>query len=433
MRPLRFCHITTFYPPHNFGGDGIGIQRLCKALARRGHHVHVLYDRDAYRTLSGGKDPEVLPDPDGIQITPLTSPMGKLSLLMTQQLGKPWAHGPAIAKILGDGQTRHYDVINFHNASLVGGPGLFAYGAALKLYMAHEHWLVCASHVLWRHGRELCTSRECLRCVLHHKRPPQLWRYTGLLEREGKHIDAFIAMSEWSRKKHLDYGFPFDMDVLPYFLPDPETSIPAEQPTALRPAPASAEPNSTSPHERPYFLFVGRLELIKGLQQVIPVFSRYADADLLIAGDGDYAATLRTLAGNNPRVKFLGRLPPDDLNRYYKHAQALLVPSLCYETFGIIVIESFRQGTPVIARDIGPLPEIVLAAGGGAVWRSEDELIAAMQRVQRDPAQRKAWAEAGERAYADHYCERVVVPGYFDIIRRAAERKNDQRVLDALR
>lgn len=415
MRPLRFCHLTTFYPPHNFGGDGIGIQRLCKALARRGHHVHVVYDRDAYRTLSGGKDPELTPDPDGIKITALESPLGKLSLLMTQQLGRPAAHAPLLRKLLAEGD---YDVINFHNASLVGGPGLFSYGDALKLYMAHEHWLVCASHVLWRYGRELCTSRDCLRCVLEHKRPPQLWRYTGLLEREGKHVDAFIAMSEWSRNKHKEYGFPFEMEVLPYFLPDPE------------PQPAVAA--SDSPHERPYFLFVGRLEMIKGLQQVIPVFSRYADADLLIAGDGDYAATLQSLAGNNPRVKFLGRVSPDALGRYYRHAQALLVPSMCYETFGIIVIEAFRQRTPVIARDIGPLPEIVLRAGGGAVFRSEDELLAAMRRVQSDPVQREAWAEAGQRAYADHYCEREVVPRYFDIIRRAAERRNDRRVLDAL-
>jgi glycosyltransferase involved in cell wall biosynthesis len=106
---------------------------------------------------------------------------------------------------------------------------------------------------------------------------------------------------------------------------------------------------------------------------------------------------------------------------------------MCYETFGIIVIESFRQGTPVIARDIGPLPEIVLRAGGGAVFKTPDELIAAMQKVQSDPAQRAAWAEAGQRAYADHYCESVVVPQYFEIIRRAAERKNDRALLDALK
>ena len=63
----------------------------------------------------------------------------------------------------------------------IGGPGCSRYGGdAVKLYMAHEHWLVCPTHVLWRHGRELCTGRECLRCTLRYQRPPQLWRYTGL-------------------------------------------------------------------------------------------------------------------------------------------------------------------------------------------------------------------------------------------------------------
>ena len=37
-------------------------------------------------------------------------------------------------------------------------------GDGIKLYTAHEHWLVCPMHVLWRHGRELCTGRQCLRC-----------------------------------------------------------------------------------------------------------------------------------------------------------------------------------------------------------------------------------------------------------------------------
>ena len=40
-RPLRFCMITTFFPPHNFGGDGIFVQRLSHELARRGKYVEV--------------------------------------------------------------------------------------------------------------------------------------------------------------------------------------------------------------------------------------------------------------------------------------------------------------------------------------------------------------------------------------------------------
>ncbi len=423
MRPLRFCHFTTFYPPHNFGGDGVGIQRLCRALARRGHEVTVVHDTDAFYSLHSGPDPVEQPEPEdsaSMRFVRLRSKLGKVSSLLTQQLGRPVVHAAAIRRVLDEGD---FDVVNFHNMSLVGGPGLLSYGDAVKLYMAHEHWLVCPSHVLWRHGRELCTGRECLRCVLSYRRPPQLWRYTNALAREGRHVDAFIAMSEFSRQKHAEFGFPFDMEVLSYFLPD----LPPQAAAETAPGPEDA-----SPHERPYFLFVGRLEKIKGLDDVIPLFRDYPDADLLIAGDGEYAGTLRELGKDLPRVKFLGRIPLDDLARYYRHAIALIVPSVCYETFGIILIEAFRQRTPVIARRIGPFPEIVERAGGGELFTTGAELLAALRRMQADPGRRDELARRGQEAFRENWCESAVLPRYLDIIRRAAQRRGDSRVLDAL-
>lgn len=63
MSGLRVCMLTTFYPPYNFGGDGIGVQRLSRALARRGHRVTVVHDADAYNLLSPTADPPPLPEP----------------------------------------------------------------------------------------------------------------------------------------------------------------------------------------------------------------------------------------------------------------------------------------------------------------------------------------------------------------------------------
>src|SRR5919106_3229385 len=51
-RPLRFCMLTTFYPPWSFGGDAIQVQRLSEALAERGHEVTVVHSLEAYRALS---------------------------------------------------------------------------------------------------------------------------------------------------------------------------------------------------------------------------------------------------------------------------------------------------------------------------------------------------------------------------------------------
>ena len=55
MSALRFLMLTTFYPPYNFGGDGIGIQRLSRGLVKRGHHVTVVHDADAYNCCTRGR------------------------------------------------------------------------------------------------------------------------------------------------------------------------------------------------------------------------------------------------------------------------------------------------------------------------------------------------------------------------------------------
>ncbi len=421
---LHFAMLATFYPPYNFGGDGMGILRLSQALVRRGHRVTVIHDGDAYVSLAG-KEPGSQGSgvggrgDDGVEIVTLRSRLGKVSNLLTQQMGRPVVHGARIRRELAE---RGVDVTVFHNVSLVGGPGLLAMGRGVSLYMAHEHWLVCPSHVLWRHGREVCTGRECLRCVLHYRRPPQLWRYTGYLERQARHVDAFIAMSEFSRQKHREFGFPYEMTVVPYFLPD------AEEGSGV----GDRGSEDARPHERPYFLFVGRLEKIKGLDDVIPMFRTFDRADLLIAGDGEYGATLRGLAGGNPRVRFLGRVAPADLSRYYRHAEALIVPSVCFETFGIILIEAFRQGTPVVARRIGPFPEIVEAAGGGDLFATGAELEAALHRYLDDPARRTRLGASGRRAFAGRWSESAVVPRFLGVVRDAAARRGAADVLARL-
>ena len=72
MSGLRFAMLTTFYPPYNFGGDGMGILRLSQALVRRGHHVTVIHDGDAYVSLAG-KEPAAAPAGDGVEIVTLRS------------------------------------------------------------------------------------------------------------------------------------------------------------------------------------------------------------------------------------------------------------------------------------------------------------------------------------------------------------------------
>jgi glycosyltransferase involved in cell wall biosynthesis len=406
--------LTTFYPPHHFGGDAVFIKRLVHSLARRGHEIEVIYDADAFRVLAPRREVKPEPQPPGVTVHPLSagSPRaGFLSTLATQQLGRPLVHGARIRELLARGR---FDVVHFHNISLVGGPGVLGLApeSAVTLYMAHEHWLVCPTHVLWRHNRERCDERQCLRCVVHHKRPPQLWRYTGLLEREAEKVDVFYSPSRFSADKHAQFGFPRALEVIPYFLPDLDSA--AEQ----------AEPLRERPSNNRFFLFVGRLEKIKGLQDVIPLFGGTAGDELWIVGAGDYEAELRALAGGRPRVRFLGARSPEQLRSLYREALALVVPSVCYETFGIILLEAFREGTPVIARRLGPFTEIVEGSGGGLLFDTESELRGAIDTLGSDAAKRRALGESGHRALLAKWTESVVLEKYFEVIARVAEKKN---------
>ena len=94
MTAQRFCFLTTFYPPFNFGGDGIGVQRLARGLAKRGHDVTVIHDADAYTVLHQGPLPAApSPDPSGVRVVTLRSRVPLLSTLLTQQTGRPIVNG----------------------------------------------------------------------------------------------------------------------------------------------------------------------------------------------------------------------------------------------------------------------------------------------------------------------------------------------------
>jgi glycosyltransferase involved in cell wall biosynthesis len=403
---LRFAVITTFYPPYHFGGDAYAVRRLVHALANRGHRVEVIHDADAYYALNPDADPRPLDEPKGVQVHTLRSKAGRWSCLATHQLGRPVVHGRQIADILRTG----FDVIHFHNISLVGGPGILAYGDAIKLYTAHEHWLVCPTHVLWRHNREVCDSRQCFRCVLSYRRPPQLWRAGSLLERNARHVDAFLSLSRFSANKHKEFGFASPMRVVPPFLPDAERATPV--------APATEDLTA-----RPYFLFVGRLERIKGLQDAIPLFRGEGPADLLIAGTGNFEPELRALGVNAPRVRFLGQQPAERLRTLYRNAIGTLMPSTCYEVFPMVALESFREGTPLIARRLGPFPDIIADSGGGLLFDNESSLRDAIARLTGDKALRNELGAAAAAAYETRWSEKVAMGEYFSLIQDLAEKR----------
>ncbi len=413
--PLRVAMVTTFYPPLNFGGDGRYVRRLAHALARRGVQVEIVHDADAWRALSGiEEEPAPEPEPPGVTVHRLRSRWALGATLLTHQTGLPLAHGAALRRIL----ARGFDVVHFHNVSLIGGPGVLSLGEGVKLYTAHEHWLVCPTHVLWRHDRELCTGRECLRCAIAYRRPPQPWRATGLLEHHVNQVDAFIALSRSVAENHRTFGFMRAMVPMTSFLPETEWERAAE-PVGL-------------PTQRPFFLFVGRLERIKGLQDVVPHFTRPMPADLVIAGEGNFETELRRLAGGNPQIRFIGHQSSEALRTLYRGALALITPSQCYEVFPMVVLEAFRESTPIIARALGPYPEIVADSGAGLLFHDAATLEAALAQMAGDPALREDLAQRARHAVTTRWSEQSAMDAYFELVRSVAGRRGRSDIIAKL-
>ena len=271
-------------------------------------------------------------------------------------------------------------------------------------------------HVLWKFGREVCSQPACFRCTLASGRPPQLWRGTGLIQRAVRHIDAFLGPSVFTIRMHQERGLRGTMVQLPGFSPDPEAAV---------------EHTGQENEGRPYFLFCGRLEKIKGVHAIIPIF-RGQDVDLLIAGTGGFEGELRSMASNAANIKFIGQIDYRRLQSLYRDAVATIVPSLSYEAFGLVVAESFAAATPVIVHAQGSLAEIVSTYGGGLMYRTTDELRAAMAQLLSSPSQCQYLGYEGRKAYEVEFAEDVFLQHYLDVVHVLLAEKRAGRWVSAL-
>jgi len=403
---LRFCMVTTFYPPYHFGGDGVFVYRLSELLAGQGHRVDVVHSVDAYR-LAHPAEPEVaFTHHPNVTVHRLETRRPSLSALAAHQLGRPGVYRKRLREILQGGR---YDVIHYHNVSLMGAPAVLGMGsAAVKLYTTHEYWLVCPTHVLFKFDREACARRQCLACTLHSKRPPQAWRYTGAVRRGLGHVDCLLVPSKFAIERHREAGIDRPMVHLPHFVPEVQ-----EQGGEV-----SGEGPGDGPDEGSYFLYVGRLEKLKGVQDLIRLFAGYRAARLLIVGEGTYGGALREQAKDLAHVKFLGKVHPSELAGLYRGAVAVLVPSLCYETFGLTAAEALTHGTPAIVRRIGALTEIVEQSGGGFAFGDMTECRDAMERLRSDGLRRREMGRRGRGAAAGLWSPASHLEQYLGIVER---------------
>ena len=160
---------------------------------------------------------------------------------------------------------------------------------------------------------------------------------------------------------------------------------------------ASSPPSANPRNDQEYFLFVGRLVPEKGLCVLLEAMRQLSELRLVVVGDGP-GTHIHDREKVSHNIDFLGHQDPEQVRRLMAGAMALVVPSLWYETPGIVILEAFAQGVPVIASNIGAIPEVVQDGTNGILVPPGDvsALSVAMKRMAALPQeQRQAMGAAG--------------------------------------
>jgi glycosyltransferase involved in cell wall biosynthesis len=135
-------------------------------------------------------------------------------------------------------------------------------------------------------------------------------------------------------------------------------------------------------------LYVGRLGKHKGIDTLIDAVKGLdlPSARLHIAGQGSDRTSLERVAQDDGRIVFYGFLSPDKLRQLYSIADIAVVPSICNESFGIVVPEYYQHGIPVLGSRAGALPELITDGYNGFLFQPGDvaALVALLRTLSSD-------------------------------------------------
>lgn len=187
-----------------------------------------------------------------------------------------------------------------------------------------------------------------------------------------KNVDCFISPSHFLKDLVLDWNIPVKrIEVLRNFVDT--TNI---------------QPTHTN---KGYILYAGGLYPEKGVDTLLDSLANFKyDFALQIAGTGPELSALQQQAvalNISQHVTWLGHLPPDQLAQTIANAAVVVVPSRWYENCPYSVLEAFAHGKPVIATDIGGLPELVQPNTTGWLFElnNTEALRSALHEVYEKP------------------------------------------------
>lgn len=193
-------------------------------------------------------------------------------------------------------------------------------------------------------------------------------------------VSRYIALNEFCKMKFIAGGLPADRIVIkPNFV---DFNL----------------PDSTGGDD---FLFVGRLSREKGIHVLADALRRDLISHARIVGSGPEVSQFDGI----PRAHLIGQLDGDGVRAEMCAARALVLPSICYESFPRTLVEAMGCGLPVIASRLGALPELIVDGETGLLFDagSATDLAAKMTWARNNPEQMAAMGRKARSKYEELY------------------------------
>lgn len=224
-----------------------------------------------------------------------------------------------------------------------------------------------------------------------------------------KGVYAFITPSEFLKKKLSLNGFDEDkIHCIPTF--------------------TSSKTKVGNPEIGSYGLYFGRITEEKGVETVIKAYEKLPEYTVKIMGDDttEEATKLKNYVKKHKikNVEFLGFKSGEELENIIKAARFTLIPSIWYDNLPNTALESFQYSKPVIASNIGSLPELVIDGENGYLFNPSDEedLIKKIKMLDDDKLVKKM-GEASRRRLENRFSPNAHYEALMKVFNEAIENR----------
>jgi glycosyltransferase involved in cell wall biosynthesis len=321
-------------------------------------------------------------------------------------------------RILAALRECHPDIVHFHNTFSVISPSAYyacrKYGVPV-VQTIQNYRLLCPSANFLR-NRQPC--EECLGktppwpAVVHgcyHTSGIQTsvialmltyhrWRRTWQTK-----VDAFIPPTNFLREKLILGGIP------------PENIF--VKPNGLHPDPGQTD----APRE--YILSIGRFSEEKGLRLLFDAWRSHPEIPFRVIGSGPMENEIRRSIGN-ANVSISNWLPHPEAIQAIKNARCLVLPSICYEGFPMIIAEASGCGVPVIASRLGAMTEIIEDGKNGLLFTPGNgaEFAQKIEWAWNHPGELARMGKAARQEYEEKYSAERNYENLVNIYQSALER-----------